>query len=382
MHDAEAIEALGSRALGYPEARARVCRERLGRTRLRGAARDRRSVRAVTRRRAHRRRPPSFGVHARRARPRSTQPLPPVSSPTRSRPTSQSTATTEYIRFSAHSTSCRSSRSPAPRPSVTRRAGRARVRAMVGRDPWRAGLPVRRRRPRRPRSPGTSVATRSEPAHPTSVPTHPHPTLGATAVGARKPLVAINLLLTTDDVTVARRIARADPRTGRRTAGRARARIDARIGRPPAGVDEPRRPRPHRDRGRLPRSPRARRRERTDVDSVELVGLVPRPRARSVLRRVLAVGRDRRDRRHRSPHRARPKMASLTTRLRPTALPLMRSKYRLRICAWTAWGVASRRGLGGRGHADGGCGDAPARTCRPRSRTSHRDAARTRDTRT
>ena len=36
----------------------------------------------------------------------------------------------------------------------------------------------------------------------------PHPTLGATAVGARRPLVAINVLLVTRDVAVARRIAR------------------------------------------------------------------------------------------------------------------------------------------------------------------------------
>jgi glutamate formiminotransferase len=39
-------------------------------------------------------------------------------------------------------------------------------------------------------------------------PDAPHPTLGATAVGARKPLIAINLLLATPDIAVARRIAR------------------------------------------------------------------------------------------------------------------------------------------------------------------------------
>jgi glutamate formiminotransferase len=38
-------------------------------------------------------------------------------------------------------------------------------------------------------------------------PDGPHPTLGATAVGARRPLVAINVWLATGDVTVARRIA-------------------------------------------------------------------------------------------------------------------------------------------------------------------------------
>jgi len=38
-------------------------------------------------------------------------------------------------------------------------------------------------------------------------PDAPHPALGATAVGARKPLVAINLVLETPDVTAARRVA-------------------------------------------------------------------------------------------------------------------------------------------------------------------------------
>ena len=39
-------------------------------------------------------------------------------------------------------------------------------------------------------------------------PAQPHPTLGATAVGARRPLVAINCVLVTRDVVIARRIAR------------------------------------------------------------------------------------------------------------------------------------------------------------------------------
>lgn len=39
-------------------------------------------------------------------------------------------------------------------------------------------------------------------------PSEPHPRLGATAVGARKPLVAVNCLLVTRNVEVARRIAR------------------------------------------------------------------------------------------------------------------------------------------------------------------------------
>jgi len=40
-------------------------------------------------------------------------------------------------------------------------------------------------------------------------PPAPHPTLGATAVGARRPLAALNLLLVTPDIVVARQIARA-----------------------------------------------------------------------------------------------------------------------------------------------------------------------------
>jgi glutamate formiminotransferase len=56
----------------------------------------------------------------------------------------------------------------------------------------------------------TSGATRSRRADPTSGPARPHPTLGATAVGARKPLVAVNLLLVTPR------------RRGRRVASRAR----------------------------------------------------------------------------------------------------------------------------------------------------------------
>ena len=39
-------------------------------------------------------------------------------------------------------------------------------------------------------------------------PDEPHPRLGATAVGARRPLVAINCVLVSRDVTIARRIAR------------------------------------------------------------------------------------------------------------------------------------------------------------------------------
>jgi len=46
-----------------------------------------------------------------------------------------------------------------------------------------------------------------EQRHPDFGPPRPHPRLGATAVGARKPLIACNCVLLSDDVTVARRIA-------------------------------------------------------------------------------------------------------------------------------------------------------------------------------
>lgn len=62
-------------------------------------------------------------------------------------------------------------------------------------DPERRDLPHARRHAFRTRSPDFGPST-------------PHPRLGATAVGARLPLVAVNLVLVTRDVVVARRIAR------------------------------------------------------------------------------------------------------------------------------------------------------------------------------
>jgi glutamate formiminotransferase len=54
-----------------------------------------------------------------------------------------------------------------------------------------------------PRTRREAFATRT----PDFGPSTPHPSLGATAVGARRPLVAVNVWLATDDVAVARRIA-------------------------------------------------------------------------------------------------------------------------------------------------------------------------------
>jgi glutamate formiminotransferase len=107
-------------------------------------------------------------------------------------------------------------------------------------------------------------------------PSEPHPSLGATAVGARRPLVAINVWLATDDVGVARRIAAAVRERdgglpgvralGLGLASRRQVQVSmnlvdlARTG-VEAAVTEVR------DRAR---------REPAEVTSVELVGLVPR----------------------------------------------------------------------------------------------------------
>ncbi len=107
-------------------------------------------------------------------------------------------------------------------------------------------------------------------------PDTPHPTLGASAVGARRPLVAVNVWLATDDVAIARRIAgevreRDGGLPGVRALGLALASrgqvqvsmnlVDlARTGVEPAVTEV-------RDRAR---------RESTEVTVVELVGLLPR----------------------------------------------------------------------------------------------------------
>jgi glutamate formiminotransferase / 5-formyltetrahydrofolate cyclo-ligase len=103
----------------------------------------------------------------------------------------------------------------------------------------------------------------------------PHPTLGATAVGARKPLVAINLLLTTDDVTVARRIARqVREQDGGLPGVRALGLMLASVGHPQVSMNLVDLDRTGIEEACLEVRELCRR-ERTDVDSVELVGLVP-----------------------------------------------------------------------------------------------------------
>jgi glutamate formiminotransferase len=107
-------------------------------------------------------------------------------------------------------------------------------------------------------------------------PDAPHPTLGATAVGARKPLVAINLLLTTGDVAVARRIARdIRERDGGLPGVRALGFMLESTGRPQVSMNLVDLDRTGLEDACLAVRKLARR-ERTDVESIELVGLVPR----------------------------------------------------------------------------------------------------------
>jgi glutamate formiminotransferase len=107
-------------------------------------------------------------------------------------------------------------------------------------------------------------------------PETPHPTLGATAVGARKPLVAINLLLVTPDVAVARRIAREiRERDGGLAGVRALGLMLASAGRPQVSMNLVDLDRTGIEDACLGVRELARR-EQTDVASVEVVGLVPR----------------------------------------------------------------------------------------------------------
>jgi len=107
-------------------------------------------------------------------------------------------------------------------------------------------------------------------------PDEPHPTLGATAVGARKPLIAVNVLLVTRDVAVARRIAREIRESdGGLPAVRALGFMLASEGRPQVSMNLVDLDRTGiEDAGLTVRE--LARREHTDVASVELVGLVPR----------------------------------------------------------------------------------------------------------
>ena len=110
------------------------------------------------------------------------------------------------------------------RTGAGRRRG-PRLRRVVGERVRGAGVPVRRRRPRAAATSRTRARRAFAAGRPTSDPSAPHPRLGATAVGARRPLVACNCVLVSRDISVARRIARDDARAIGRPARRARARL-------------------------------------------------------------------------------------------------------------------------------------------------------------
>jgi glutamate formiminotransferase len=123
-----------------------------------------------------------------------------------------------------------------------------------------------------PRTRREAFATRA----PDFGPSTPHPSLGATAVGARRPLVAINVWLATDDVGVARRVAasvreRDGGLPGVRALGLAMAsRRQVQVSMnlvdlPRTGVE-----------AAVTAVRERARRELAEVASVELVGLVPR----------------------------------------------------------------------------------------------------------
>jgi glutamate formiminotransferase / 5-formyltetrahydrofolate cyclo-ligase len=107
-------------------------------------------------------------------------------------------------------------------------------------------------------------------------PDTPHPSLGVTAVGARKPLVAINLLMATRDLAVARHIAREIREQNGGLAGvRALGLMLASAGRPQVSMNLVDLDRTGIEDACLAVRELARR-EQTDVASVEVVGLVPR----------------------------------------------------------------------------------------------------------
>jgi glutamate formiminotransferase len=111
---------------------------------------------------------------------------------------------------------------------------------------------------------------------PDAGPDAPHPALGATAVGARKPLIAINALLVTRDIAIARRIAREVRASDGGLPGvRALGLMLASEGRPQVSMNLVDLDRTGMEDACLTVRDLAKR-EGTDVASVEVVGLVPR----------------------------------------------------------------------------------------------------------
>ena len=282
----------------------------------------------------------------------------------RSPTTSRSSDTPACTRASARSTSCRSSRSGGDAGASRRpRRTRSAFGALVGRDVTRCRCffyddADARRAATLPHACG---ATRSRRARPTSGRARRIPTLGATAVGARAPLVAINCVLDAGDVDDRPRDRTASPRTRRRPARRARARL-------------------------LPRAAAHAPQVSMNLIDLDRTGIEDACTARA--RTLAATPRDRRrGGRARRPGARRPSSTAAPT----TFLAWSRTRRRastIEAPASGRWRPGDRstrarrwRCRGAPARAGGGCGGAPARTCRPRSRTSRRAAARTRGSR-
>ena len=140
-------------------------------------------------------------------------------------------------------------------------------------------------------------------ANPTSGP-RLHPSAGAVAVGARPFLIAYNINLDSDDIDLAKRIARRV-----RESGGGLPKVQANgfwieeLGRRP-GLDEPARLRGHAALARLGHGPRRRRRGRHRARRSELIGLAPLAAFLAVADRAEAPSEDpieRRSRRRRLP---------------------------------------------------------------------------------
>ena len=225
-------------------------------------------------------------------------------------------------RASARSTSCRSSRSAAPRSNGRRPPTRPARSASGGPSDVRGpGVPLRRRRSR---AAATSRRTRDDafrsrapdfgPAAPAPAPRRDR--------GRRAPPARRGQLRARDAATSASR-AGSRARCASATAGCracARSASSCPSARPGAGVDEPRRPRPHRRAGRVPararpRAPRAAPTSRR----VELVGLVPRRELDRCSDDFLQWSRHRRGRRRSRPASAGPALVAGRPAARPRA---------------------------------------------------------------
>ena len=159
-----------------------------GRDRSAAPTRSRAACGAALARRAHRRRPPPLGVHARRpGRAAMPRPRPPRWHRPSAEPRLDLPGTPACTRASARSTSCRSSRSTGRRRPRRGRAAAHRRSARGG--PRRFAVPVFLYDDADARSRDLPTVRRDAftTRAPDLGPPAPHPTLGATAVGRAPP---------------------------------------------------------------------------------------------------------------------------------------------------------------------------------------------------